>query len=149
MSDPDLESSFDFKRYRIDLARYQLLNRRTMLILKAAYGGSDGYLPMHRRFYLGGVGSLHGYNQKEFTGAYFWMTNLEYRFNFPHSDLAAAVMWDAGQIAETSDFADSEVKNSLGIAFYFGSDFKLGLAKRLDGVGDGKPEFFARFAFTM
>jgi hypothetical protein len=148
-SKPDLESSFDYTRYKLSLTRHQRLNRRLMVLMKATYGGSDGYLPMHRRFYLGGVGSIHGYDHKEFSGRYFWMTNLEYRFNFPHSDLAAAVLWDAGQTAETSDFAGSEVKNSLGIAFYLGTDLKIGLAKRLDGAEDDKPRFFARFGFEL
>ena len=148
-SKPDLESSFDYRRYKLSLTRHQRLNRRLMVIMKATYGGSDGYLPIHRRFYLGGVGSIHGYDHKEFSGRYFWMTNLEYRFNFPHSELAAAVLWDAGQTAETSDFAGSEVKNSLGIAFYLGTDLKIGLAKRLDGAEDDKPRFFARIGFDL
>ncbi len=148
-SSPDLDSDFDYTRYRLSVTRYQKLYRRAMAILRGVYGGSDGCLPMHRRFYLGGLGTLYGYDHKEFSGNYFWLTNVEYRIDFPHSDLAASVMWEAGQVTENSDFDNVEVKHSLGAALYIGSDFKIGLARRLDRSYDDRPEFFARFAFAI
>lgn len=148
-SNPKLDSDFDYTRLAVSATRYQRLNRRLMAIIRGLYGGSDGVLPMHKQFYLGGLGTLHGYEHKEYTGQYFWLANIEYRFQFPHSDLAASLIWDLGQVSPVSDFAGAEVKHSMGVALYFGSDFKIGLAKRLDRSYDDKPELFARFTHSM
>ncbi len=149
LSSPELDSDFDYTRLTVSATRYQRINRRLMAIIRGVYGGSDGALPMHKQFYLGGLGTLHGYEHKEYSGQYFWLANLEYRFQFPHSDLAASLIWDLGQVSQVSDFAGAEVKHSLGVAMYFGSDFKIGLAKRLDRSYDDKPELFARFTHSM
>ena len=148
-SSPDLNSDFDYTRYRLMAARYQKVTRRTMLLVRGVYGGSDGLLPMHRRFYLGGLGTLYGYKHKEYSGSYMWMVNTEYRVDFPHSDLAASLMWDFGQVAETAGFDRAEVKHSLGVSMYVGSDLKIGLAKRLDRSYDDDPRLFARLSLSM
>jgi hypothetical protein len=148
-SSPDLDSDYDYTRYRLTATRYQRVTHRTMLILRGVYGGSDGLLPMHRRFYLGGLGTLYGYKHKEFSGSYLWMGNAEYRIDFPHSDFAASLMWDVGQTAESSSFTGSDVKHSLGVSMYVGSDLKIGLAKRLDRSYDDDPKLFARLSFSM
>jgi len=148
-SSPQLNSDFDYTRYRLTVTRHQKLNRRITAVVRGIYGGSSGELPMHRQFYLGGLGTIYGYHHKEYSGAYFWLGNLEYRIAFPRSDLAAALMWDLGQVSAKSDFADSEVKHSLGAAVYIGSDFKFGLAKRLDRSYDDDPRLFARLALSF
>jgi hypothetical protein len=148
-STPHLDSDFDYTRYRLTVTRHQKLNRRITAIVRGVYGGSDGELPMHKQFYLGGLGTMYGYRHKEYRGSYFWLGNFEYRIAFPRSDLAAALMWDLGQVSAKSDFAGSEVKHSLGAAVYIGSDFKIGLAKRLDRSYDDDPRLFARLAFSF
>jgi hypothetical protein len=148
-TDPGMDSDFDYTRYRLSVIRHQRLNRRIMAIGRLMYGGAEGTLPMHRMFYLGGLGTLYGYEHKEFYGKKFWMSNLEYRFDFPHSDLAASLMWDAGQVTPGNSFEEAEVKHSLGAAIYIGSKFKVGLARRLDRSYDADPEFFARFSYSL
>jgi len=142
---PSLESDFKYTRYRLSAARFQPLQRRIALIMKGVYGASDGELPMHKSFYLGGLGTLHGYRHKEYYGSRFWEGNIEYRINFPRSGLAASVFWDVGQISAGSDFKDAEVKNALGLSVYLGEDVRLMLAKRLDRSHDDNPVFYARF----
>ncbi|MCD6249011.1 MAG: BamA/TamA family outer membrane protein [candidate division Zixibacteria bacterium] len=148
-SNPDLDSDFDYTRYRISVVRHQRLNRHLMAIIRGLYGGSDGILPMHKQFYLGGLGTLHGYEHKEYSGQFFWLAGIEYRFVFPHSDYAASLIWDLGQVSQVRSFEGAEVKHSLGVAIYFGSDFRIGLAKRLDRSDNDKPEFFARFTHSL
>jgi len=149
-STPDLDSDFDYRRYLIDIRRYQKVNRRTTLLLRGMYGGSDGYLPMYKRFYVGGLGTLRGYKHKEFIGSRFWMTNAEYRVDFPRTDVAMSVLWDAAQITEDSKLSDSaEVKHSLGIAIYIGDDFRVSLAKRLDRSYDDNPRFYVRLTHDL
>lgn len=141
----NLESDFTYTRYRVSLARYQPLHRRITLVAKGTYGGSDGTLPMHKSFYLGGLGTLHGYKHKEYMGDRFWEGYVEYRVDFPRSGLASSLFWDGGQIANNSSLKDAELKNALGISFYLGDDVRLMLAKRLDRSHDDNPIFYARF----
>jgi hypothetical protein len=148
-SSPHLNSDFDYTRYKLSVTRLQKLNRRITAVVRGVYGGSDGLLPMHKQYYLGGLGTMYGYRLKEYSGSHFWLANLEYRVDFPRSDLAASLMWDLGQISATSNFSDSEVKHSMGVAIYIGSDFKIGLAKRLDRSYDDDPRLFARLTFSI
>ncbi|MFH1687018.1 MAG: BamA/TamA family outer membrane protein [bacterium] len=132
-SSPDLDSDFDYRRYTFNLRRYQKLHRQATLILRGVYAGSDGRLPMHKRFFLGGLGSLRGYDHKEYIGTTYWMANAEYRISFPHSDLAASIFCDIGQIAnETALDGDVEVKSSLGVGLYLGEDLRINFSRRLD-----------------
>jgi len=145
-SHPDLSSDFDYRRYTISLRRYQQVHRRAMVLVRLMYGGSDGYLPMYKRFFLGGLGSLHGYKHKELMGSKFWMANLEYRIEFPRTDLGASLLYDVGQIANDHPLdSDIEVKHSLGVGFWIGDDVRINLAKRLDRSYDDTPRLWVRF----
>lgn len=138
-------SDFDFRRYSIEVTRFQKVSRESIMLLRLMYGNSDGYLPMHRRFYLGGLGTLQGYGHKEYSGTRFWMTNVEYRVTIPGSDFALSALWDAGQIANDSPLnGDVEVRHSIGMAGYVGSDFRLSVGKRLDRSADDAPKFYVK-----
>lgn len=144
-SQPDLESDFDYRRYLVKARRYQEINRHSMILLTGVYGGSDGYLPMYKRFFIGGPGTLEGYDRKEYMGSRFWMLNSEYRFTFPGSDLSFSLLYDVGQIANGTAFEDTDdVKHSLGIAFYLENDFRVSFSKRLDTAENKDPKIYAR-----
>ena len=147
-SQPSFESDFDYTRIRLSAIRYQPLIRQLTLAIQGIVGASDGRLPMHKQFYLGGLGTLHGYRHKEYSGERFWLANIEYRVSFPRSDLAAALFWDMGQISAGNDFGGVELKNSAGVSVYMGSDFKVMLARRLDS-GDENPVFYARLVHAF
>jgi hypothetical protein len=140
-----LSSDFDYRRYTLGVRRYQKINRRATLLARGVFGGSDGYLPMYKRFFLGGLGTLQGYDHKEFMGTRFWMLNTEYRFKFPRVETAVAVFWDMGQIANDRKLDGSvDIKNDAGLALYFEDDFRISLAKRLDRSTDDNPVFYVR-----
>jgi len=142
---PDLDSDFDYRRYMIKARRYQRINRNIMLLLTGVYGGSDGYLPMYKRFFLGGPGTLEGYARKEFMGSRFWMLKSEYRVTFPSSDFSFSLLYDVGQISNSTCFESSdEIKHSLGMAFYIENDLRFSLTKRLDSADDKDPRIYAR-----
>jgi len=144
---PDLSSDFDYRRYTLALTRFQKVHRRSLLILRGMYGGSDGDLPIYKRFFLGGLGTWRGYDHKEFMGTRFWMANAEYRTRFPGTDMAASILWDFGQIAnETRLDSDIETKHSLGFALSFGDDLRVSVAKRLDGSDDDDPKIYVRLS---
>lgn len=146
-SNEGLGSDYDFRRYTVSLTRYQKVHRESILLLRAMYGGSDGYLPMHKRFYMGGLGTWQGYGHKEFMGSRFWMTNAEYRVVIPGSDFALSAFWDCGQVANDEPLdASIETKNTIGMAGYLGSSFRLSVAKRLDRSSDDTPKIYVRLA---
>lgn len=144
-SDSAFGSDFNYRKYLLGIRRYQRTTRYTMLLLNGTYGASDGDLPLYKEYSLGGIGTLYGYKQKEYMGTRFWMANAEYRFAFPKSDLAFSLFWDIGQIAAGTSFdQSSQVRNSLGIAFYVGNTFRLSIARRLDRSFDNSPKIYAR-----
>ncbi len=145
-STPDLSSDYDYRRYTLAARRYQPITSRSMILLRAMYGGSDGELPMHKRFFLGGLGTLRGYDHKEYAGHRFWMANAEYRVRFPGTDMAASLMWDVGRIDRAYDETEfGEVKHSLGVAIHFGDDLRVNVSKRLDRSFDNDPKIYVRF----
>ena len=149
-SSPDFNSDFDYRRYTVNVRRYQQINRRTMVMLRLMYGGSDGYLPMHKRFYMGGLGTLRGYYHKEYMGTKYWLGNAEYRFNFRRSALALAVLYDIGQMANDQKLdGDVEIKQSIGVALYLGDDARMSLARRLDRSEDNTPKFYVRLSHVL
>jgi len=144
-SHPDLQSDFDYRRYTVSIRRYQKLNRHSIFLMRGMYGASDGYLPMYKRFFIGGPGTLEGYKHKEFMGSRFWMANFEYRITFPHTDISYSLLYDVGQISNTSGFESTdEIKHSVGMALYIENDFRISLSKRLDRADDKDPKIYAR-----
>jgi len=135
---------FDYNRYILSVIRYQRLNDLTGLLLKAVYGGSGGNLPYHKKYHLGGPGTLRGYCHKEYVGTEFWMTDLEYRIGFPNTEFTGWLFYEAGQIGDgVGTLADAEVKHSLGIGLSLGTDIRLNIAQRLDRAG-ASPRLYVR-----
>ena len=150
ISNKSLNSDFDYHRYILTARRLQKINDQSIFTVRTIFGNSDGYLPMFRRFYLGGLGSLHGYNHKEYIGTRFWMMNTEYRIDFPHSEFGVSAFWDMGQIAnDTKLNSDIEIKQSIGLSIFFEDDFTLSVAKRLDRSTNDSPKLYLRFNQTF
>ena len=140
---------FDFTRYFVRLGRFQTLNDYSGLYLKAGYGGSDGELPLHRRYFLGGLESLMGYGHKEYSGREYWLGNVEYRLKFPRTDIAGSLFYNAGQISEeTGKLGDAEVKQSIGFGVSFEESLRLDLARRLDR-SDSSFKVYVRLGFNF
>jgi hypothetical protein len=126
----------DFTQYRATLIRRQSFSRESSLIIKGVYGGSDGYLPLQRKFFLGGLGTLYGYDYKEYYGSEFWLGALDYGFEFPKTDMTGWIFYNVGQITDKPGKLDSaEYKHSLGIGLSFGDDIRINVSKRLDRSG--------------
>ncbi|PKK84672.1 MAG: hypothetical protein CVT49_02290 [candidate division Zixibacteria bacterium HGW-Zixibacteria-1] len=124
---------FDFTRYFVRAGRFQSLNEYSGFYIKAGYGGSDGLLPLHRRYFLGGLETLLGYRHKEYSGQEFWLGNVEYRLTFPKTDITGLLLYNAGQISEEAGkLGDAEVKQSIGIGVSFEESLRLDLSRRLD-----------------
>ena len=77
-----LNSDFDFSLYHFTIVRYNQLLSNHNLDFRLEGAFSDGPLPRQRLLYLGGVGTLHGYDFKEFVGDNTLLFNVEYRVHF-------------------------------------------------------------------
>ena len=77
-----LNSDFDFNLYHFTIVRYNQLLSNHNLDFRLEGAFSDRPLPRQRLLYLGGVGTLHGYDFKEFVGDNTLLFNVEYRVHF-------------------------------------------------------------------
>ena len=146
-SNPDLGSDSEFRRYWLTAIRYQYLNKYSALHLRGTLANSDGYLPMYKRYYLGGLGTMMGYKHKEFIGTRYWQTNAEYWVSLPTNfQCHVIVFWDVSQIANDAKLdSDAEIRHDLGVGLNV-SGLRLNVAKRLDRAADRNPRIYVRLA---
>ena len=126
-------SNFDFVRYLTRISRYQAINENTGFLLTATYGGSGKDLPYFKKFFIGGLGTLHGYYHKEYPGTEFWLGDIDYRIRLPHSEVSGWLYYNVGQVADNpAKLSDAEIKQSLGFGLSFSDELRVSLARRLD-----------------
>jgi outer membrane protein assembly factor BamA len=89
------------------LGEYYLpLGKRRVLAARAFVGGvgtSAGRLPVTEEIYMGGLGTLRGYRQDQFSGRLIFWSNLEFRF-LPDMNSRLFLFFDSGYFSkETSE----------------------------------------------
>ncbi len=96
---PDLGSDFDFTRFIGRLRLRRPLLARHALDTVTYLGLSRGQPPLPKRFFLGGLGTLRGFDEKQFTGANFVLAVAEWSF-VPPSRFAPVVIpfYDGGAL---------------------------------------------------
>jgi hemolysin activation/secretion protein len=99
-------------------------------------------------FYLGGLGSIHGYRHKEFIGTEYVQVSGEYSFRIPHSEIAPFLMYDGGKMMGDRLIGDDCWYSSIGVGVDIDRSFRLFMAKRLD-IGEQDPVFYARFSAAV
>lgn len=142
----DWTGDFDFERTEFKLKRYQSLSRYLSVNFLAAYGRLSGsHIPLNRTFFLGGLGTLHGYRHKEFMGNEYIMISGEYRFRIPHSEISPLVQYDGGKIAPDRLASGQDWYGALSVGVDVGQNLKIMISKRLD-QDDEDTRFYARFS---
>ncbi len=135
---------FDYQMVSAEFKVYYPLTSDQTFFFRFRGGYSDDDLPLFRRFFLGGIGSLRGYEYKEFEGNRYMLFNVDYIWRFFDSNFGAGVFFDGGKAAFTgSDFESGEFKTDAGIAILIGDFLRLNLAQRLDDI-DQSPVLSAR-----
>ncbi len=114
----ELGGDFDFTLYKADIKSYNRLSANQFIFLRMKAAVSDCELPLQRKFYLGGIGTLRGYPFKEFEGDKMALINAEYWFTISH-----------GTGIGMSFFADS------GYAWKYGNEMSVGDLKTDVGFG--------------
>ena len=109
-----LGGDFRFKRYLLDLRRYQPVGPGTRLDLRLRGGTAKGDLPEQYVYRLGGFGSVRGYGFKAFAGDRSVLLNTQYWIDadrhwggqLPLDGLGLGVFFDAGAAWFAHDRSD-------------------------------------------
>ncbi|MCD6162640.1 MAG: BamA/TamA family outer membrane protein [candidate division Zixibacteria bacterium] len=100
-------------------------------------GYSDQQLPLNQWFFLGGVGSLRGYDYKEFAGNRYILANLDYYFDFS-DDFTASLFADVGKVGfGEQEYNDSKCKTDIGIGLIVNEVLRIDIAQRFDETSKG------------
>ena len=127
--------------------RYQPLCRHFSISLFGAYGRISGSnIPLNRKFFIGGLGTLHGYGHKESMGREYVLFGTEYKFPIGRSDFVPFIRHDFGRIALVRLSSFHSWQNSISIGMALKQGLKMFISYRLDG-SDEDPRFYARFSF--
>ena len=147
VSNSALLSDFYFNQYLFEVRHYWPVSRTEQIDFRIRVGSSEKDLPAQKYFEMGGIGSMRGYQLKEFVGNRLVLGNIDYKVVMPGgrsmSDLRFILFADAGDawfISDNSDFKNGfdnlkpgKLKSDIGIGI---SDWKerirLNLAKRTD-----------------
>jgi hypothetical protein len=128
-------SDFEYEVFDAELKYYCPIATDQTLFFRIRGGYSDDDLPLFRRYFIGGIGSLRGYEYKEFQGNRYLLFNADYIWRFFDSSFGAGVFFDAGKAAFTgTEFENEDLKTDIGIAFLVGDDIRINLAQRLDDM---------------
>ena len=135
-----LNSDFDFNLYHFTIVRYNQLRSNHNLDFRLEGAFSDRPLPRQRLLYLGGVGTLHGYDFKEFVGDNTLLFNVEYRVRFGKIRYLDE---SEGPLGVVTAFSDT------GYAWFNDETFKFNRFNTSVGVGlslfIGDPSFVLGF----
>jgi hypothetical protein len=124
---------YDFTRYMIEIVRHQYISKYLAVRIRGVFGSSGGDIPIHRLFYLGGIGTMLGYDHKEYFGSSIWSAILETKFNIPRSEFAIRAFLNTGQTAaRDDDLSDAEFKSSLGFGLSMYDHIHMYIARRMD-----------------
>jgi hypothetical protein len=146
LTNPHLNSDFDYRRAILDVRRYQPLTRFINLDTRARVGNSEGTLPWQKRFTLGGPSSLPGFDLKQFTGREVALLNAELRLHdsrhshrsFFH-ELGLLFFTDVGMASDYSllDMKTNTWAHDVGVGIGDNSGtVRLQIAKRTDTSRD-------------
>lgn len=131
-----LGGDFDYDRWQF-FARGEWNSEEShRLTARLWYANGRRNLPPNKFFYLGGIGTLPGYSQKEFVGNEAILASAEYRFDYwPNQIFDGGILLfvDVGRATFEEDFFDfSSFKSDIGVGFAFGESACLNVAKGLD-----------------
>jgi hypothetical protein len=142
-------SSFKYQLTTVEARTSLPFAANQVVVLRLRGGYSDDNLPLFKRFFIGGIGSLRGYDYKEFEGNRYALFSGDYVWRFFHSDFGAGVFFDTGKAASTGhEFSSGNLKSDIGVSFLIEDAFRLDLAQRLDDL-NSHPVVSARLELPL
>lgn len=142
------KGDFDFSRFEVMAHRYQPVGKYIALRFTGGYGFAAGRsIPLNRMFFVGGLGTIHGFRHKEYMGREYLLLSGEYLLDIPRTDISPFFHVDGGKIAPGGERLSNGQPwySSIGIGLDFQKHVRLFVSKRLDRSGDD-PVIYARFA---
>ena len=137
-------SDFDYRAVDGEFKWYYPLAHDQTFFTRLRGGFSDDELPLFRRYFIGGLGSLRGYDYKEFEGNRYVLFNADYIWRFYRSDFGAGLFFDAGKAGfDKNGFDSTDLKSGAGLSFIVSDVLRVDLAQRLDDI-DQPPVFSIR-----
>jgi hypothetical protein len=144
----NIGGDFSYDIAEMAIQHYQPVTPRQFVGFRLLGGLSNQELPLDRRFFLGGVGSLRGYEFKEFEGNRYFLANIDYYWEFS-DDFAMALFTDLGQAGfSKTQFEQNGLKSDIGVGLLLFDAFRLDIAQRLDDTGK-KPIMTGRIETTF
>jgi Omp85 superfamily domain len=151
LSDPSFSSDFDFQQLQLRYRTRLRMGYSHHLDLRVEWGGNlSGELPLQKRYLLGGIGTVRGYNYQSllegtaadpesYGGEQMFLATAEYVLGVDDS-VQLALFSDAGMayVDRKADLDPSRWKSSAGIGVIFGDSegVRLDLIRTLDGGND-------------
>ena len=107
-------SDFEFTKMTYNIRHSLALSYYETIYMRLAGGVLEGNLqPIQKQFYLGNVGTLRGYNVKEFTGNKMILFNLEYHVNLINKVFSWIPVQRNGEDMKLTDFDYSDILNEM------------------------------------
>jgi hypothetical protein len=142
-------ADFDYSVVDGEFKWYHPVSIDQTLGVRLRGGFSDDDLPLFRRYFIGGIGSLRGYEYKEFEGNRYVLLNVDYIWRFYRTDFGAGLFFDTGKAGfDESGFEDAAFKSDVGLCFIIGDFLRINLAQRLDDI-DKSPVLSARMRLLL
>ncbi|HSB60123.1 MAG TPA: POTRA domain-containing protein, partial [Vicinamibacteria bacterium] len=113
---PGLGSEFDFTRFIGRVRLHRPLLARHVVDTVAFVGFSSGRPPLPKRFFLGGLGTLRGFDKKEFTGKNFVLGVVEWSWFPPPRFVPALIPFYDGGATWGGDRPGTGWKHDVGLA---------------------------------
>ncbi|MFA6448412.1 MAG: BamA/TamA family outer membrane protein [bacterium] len=113
-----LGGKYDYQKVTFDVRRFYPVRKKQVFAARANFGAARGSIPRFDWFDLGGVNSLRGYEEYEFSGTIMALYNVEYRFTMS-GNLSLVAFGDAGNCwtsrSEVKILPGNGMKRSFGI----------------------------------
>ncbi len=113
-----LGGDYDYQKLTVDLRRFHPVRKKQVAAGRMTFGLARGTIAKFDYFDLGGVNSLRGYEEYQFSGTKMLLYNFEYRFTLS-GNLSTVLFADAGNCwMSTSDmkfWPDDNMHRSVGI----------------------------------
>ncbi len=131
-----LGGDFTYERAEFQITRYQKLSDAYAFDIRLMGSLADSTLPPQKRVYLGGIGTLRGYEFKEWVGDNMLLGNLDWQWWFSKGR-ALAIFADIGYVWQhTGAFEPEDTRVSLGVGLIVGDLLRLDLARPLESGRD-------------
>jgi outer membrane protein insertion porin family len=105
---------FDYNKYTIDASQYFKVGKQHIVALRLMAGDAAGGIPDIRKYSIGGIDTLRGYEDGEFRGKKMLFTTAEYRYPIAKK-VQGVVFVDGGNAWDTGSYQLSTLKYDVGV----------------------------------